>query len=88
MVEKICQACSYYNSNLFGDDINYLHYAFQAGSFSPVVGSLVWIEDPDDAWIDGEVLELNGENIKVLCTSGKTVCTFCNICFLSSSFFG
>ncbi|PON55539.1 Myosin [Trema orientale] len=44
-----------------------------AGTFSPVVGSLVWVEDPDAAWIDGEVLELNGDNIKVLCTSGKTV---------------
>ncbi|XP_030499748.1 myosin-6 isoform X1 [Cannabis sativa] len=44
-----------------------------AGAFNPVVGSLVWIEDPDLAWLDGEVLEINGENIKVLCTSGKTV---------------
>ncbi|GAB2234479.1 hypothetical protein Droror1_Dr00003733 [Drosera rotundifolia] len=37
------------------------------------VGSLAWVEDPDDAWIDGEVLEINGERIKVLCTSGKKV---------------
>lgn len=37
------------------------------------VGSLVWLEDPEVAWIDGEVLEVNGEEIKVLCTSGKTV---------------
>ncbi|KAF5930549.1 hypothetical protein HYC85_031422 [Camellia sinensis] len=37
------------------------------------VGSLVWVEDPDDAWLDGEVVEVNGEEIKVLCTSGKTV---------------
>lgn len=37
------------------------------------VGSLVWVEDPDVAWIDGEVLEVNGVDIKVLCTSGKTV---------------
>ncbi|XWS31345.1 hypothetical protein CRYUN_Cryun23aG0068500 [Craigia yunnanensis] len=38
-----------------------------------VVGSLVWVEDSDFAWIDGEVVEVNGEDIKVLCTSGKTV---------------
>ncbi|KAJ4955072.1 hypothetical protein NE237_011855 [Protea cynaroides] len=38
-----------------------------------VVGSFVWVEDPDEAWIDGEVLEINGEDIKVSCTSGKTV---------------
>lgn len=31
------------------------------------------MEDPDEAWIDGEVVSVNGENVKVLCTSGKTV---------------
>ncbi|KAF1898314.1 hypothetical protein Lal_00033081 [Lupinus albus] len=40
---------------------------------STVVGSHIWVEDPDIAWIDGEVLEVNNEEIKVLCTSGKTV---------------
>ncbi|XP_019455075.1 PREDICTED: myosin-6-like [Lupinus angustifolius] len=40
---------------------------------SPIVGSHIWVEDPDIAWIDGEVLEVNNEEIKVLCTSGKTV---------------
>ncbi|XP_028794808.1 myosin-6 isoform X2 [Neltuma alba] len=40
---------------------------------NPVVGSHVWVEDPEVSWIDGEVLEANGEEIKVLCTSGKTV---------------
>uniref|UniRef100_A0A7N0UBG2 Myosin-6-like n=1 Tax=Kalanchoe fedtschenkoi TaxID=63787 RepID=A0A7N0UBG2_KALFE len=39
----------------------------------PVVGSPVWLEDSDDAWIDGNVLEVNGDDIKVLCASGKTV---------------
>ncbi|XP_024031293.1 myosin-6 isoform X1 [Morus notabilis] len=37
------------------------------------VGSHVWVEDPEVAWIDGEVLEANDEEIKVDCTSGKTV---------------
>ncbi|CAN8270956.1 unnamed protein product [Cochlearia groenlandica] len=38
------------------------------------VGSFVWVEDPDEAWIDGEVIELiNGEDIKVRCSSGKAV---------------
>ncbi|CAI0560607.1 unnamed protein product [Linum tenue] len=44
-----------------------------AASVSLAVGSLVWVEDPDTAWIDGEVVEIKGEDIKVLCTSGKTV---------------
>ncbi|WZZ13818.1 hypothetical protein YC2023_106907 [Brassica napus] len=46
-----------------------------AGNFSPSVGSCVWVEDRDEAWIDGEVVEVNGEDIKVLCTSGKHVVT-------------
>lgn len=44
-----------------------------ASAASLAVGSLVWLEDPDEAWIDGEVVEINKEDIKVLCTSGKTV---------------
>lgn len=44
-----------------------------ASAASLVVGSLVWLEDPDEAWIDGEVVEINKEDIKVLCMSGKTV---------------
>ncbi|XP_017700885.2 myosin-6-like isoform X2 [Phoenix dactylifera] len=37
------------------------------------VEAQVWVEDPDVAWIDGEVIEVNGDQIKVKCTSGKTV---------------
>ncbi|KAH7690363.1 Myosin ATPase protein [Dioscorea alata] len=40
-----------------------------------VVGSQVWVGDPEVAWIDGEVLEINGDVIKISCTSGKTVVT-------------
>ncbi|KZV15259.1 myosin-6-like [Dorcoceras hygrometricum] len=38
-----------------------------------VVGSHVWVEDPELAWIDGEVTEVDGEEIKVICSSGRTV---------------
>jgi myosin-5 len=31
------------------------------------------VEDPEVAWIDGEVIEVKGSDIKVKCTSGKTV---------------
>ncbi|KAL8479758.1 hypothetical protein ACS0TY_026623 [Phlomoides rotata] len=37
------------------------------------VGSPVWVEDSEEAWIDGEVTEVNDEEIKILCTSGKAV---------------
>ncbi|KAF3507359.1 hypothetical protein F2Q69_00001563 [Brassica cretica] len=36
------------------------------------LGSLVWVEDPDDAWIDGEVVEANDDDVKVICQT-KTV---------------
>ncbi|CAN1131393.1 XI-2 [Linum perenne] len=44
-----------------------------AATVSLAVGSHVWVEDPDTAWIDGEVVSIKGEDVKVLCTSGKTV---------------
>ncbi|KAK4372251.1 hypothetical protein RND71_007635 [Anisodus tanguticus] len=37
-----------------------------------IVGSQVWIEDPDDAWIDGEVTQIKGSNATVVTTNGKT----------------
>ncbi|KAL4290923.1 hypothetical protein GQ457_14G013150 [Hibiscus cannabinus] len=44
-----------------------------AASSAFMVGSHVWVEDPDDAWIDGEVIEVKGDEIKVKCTSNKTI---------------
>ena len=37
------------------------------------VGSHVWVEDPDDAWIDGEILESRDEEITISCESGTKV---------------
>ncbi|KAJ8441662.1 hypothetical protein Cgig2_019049 [Carnegiea gigantea] len=45
----------------------------QAATINYTVGSLVWVEDPEEAWLDGNVLEVNGQELKVQCTSGKTV---------------
>ncbi|KAK8661405.1 hypothetical protein V6N13_091010 [Hibiscus sabdariffa] len=47
--------------------------ALQAASSAFMIGSHVWLEDPSDAWVDGEVIEINGDEIKVQCTSNKTV---------------
>ncbi|GAA0185927.1 hypothetical protein LIER_33215 [Lithospermum erythrorhizon] len=44
----------------------------KAASVSSGVGSLVWVEDQDVAWMDGEVLAVSGDDVKVLCTSGNT----------------
>nr|GMD59825.1 myosin-6-like isoform X1 [Ipomoea batatas] len=40
---------------------------------SIVVGTHVWVEDPDVAWLDGEVVETKGEEITIKCTSGTKV---------------
>ncbi|XLR50872.1 hypothetical protein HN51_001585, partial [Arachis hypogaea] len=40
---------------------------------TPIVGSHVWVEDSEVAWIDSEVLEVNEEEVKVSCTSRKTL---------------
>ena len=36
-----------------------------------IVGSHVWVEDSDVAWIDGEVEKLTGE-VVIQATTGKT----------------
>ncbi|WZZ77234.1 hypothetical protein YC2023_097806 [Brassica napus] len=43
-----------------------------AASAKVSVGSHVWVEDPEEAWIDGEVEDANSDEITVNC-SGKTV---------------
>ncbi|CAA0374310.1 unnamed protein product [Arabidopsis thaliana] len=45
---------------------------FSNASVKVTVGSQVWVEDPDEAWLDGEVVEANGQEIKVNCQT-KTV---------------
>lgn len=45
------------------------------------LGSLVWVEDTDDAWIDGEVVEANDDDVKVICQT-KTV-SLSPLCFIN-----
>ncbi|GMH17584.1 hypothetical protein Nepgr_019425 [Nepenthes gracilis] len=40
-----------------------------------IVGSHVWVEDPEIAWIDGEVIRINVDEVHVLTTNGKKVVT-------------
>ncbi|KAK7848783.1 myosin-17 [Quercus suber] len=44
-----------------------------AGPDNVIVGSHVWVEDPSLAWIDGEVLRINGEEVHAQTTNGKKV---------------
>jgi hypothetical protein len=39
-----------------------------------VIGSHVWVEDKDAAWLDGEVFKIDGQNARIRTTKGKTVC--------------
>ncbi|KAI8565380.1 hypothetical protein RHMOL_Rhmol03G0254500 [Rhododendron molle] len=45
----------------------------KAAPVNIIVGSHVWVEDPVLAWVDGEVIRLNGQEVHVRNTSGKTV---------------
>ncbi|KAK4841974.1 hypothetical protein QYF36_013527 [Acer negundo] len=38
-----------------------------------IVGSHVWVEDPEVAWIDGEVKEINGREATLITSQGKTI---------------
>ncbi|KMZ61687.1 putative Myosin XI [Zostera marina] len=39
------------------------------------VGSHLWVQDPDEQWIDGDVVEVQGAELTVKCSNGKTVKT-------------
>ncbi|OVA16401.1 IQ motif [Macleaya cordata] len=38
-----------------------------------IVGSHVWAEDPELAWIDGEVTEIKGNDVSIITTDGKKI---------------
>ncbi|KAL6222010.1 hypothetical protein ACLB2K_005402 [Fragaria x ananassa] len=40
-----------------------------------IVGSHVWVEDPKEAWVGGEVSRINGEEVHVQTKNGKRVVT-------------
>lgn len=38
-----------------------------------IVGSQVWVEDPELAWIDGEVIEIKGNDATIVTTNERKV---------------
>ncbi|OMO72005.1 IQ motif, EF-hand binding site [Corchorus capsularis] len=38
-----------------------------------IVGSHVWVEDPDEAWLDGEVLKIADKNAEIQTSTGKRI---------------
>lgn len=51
----------------------------QGTSVNIIVGSHVWVEDPEDAWIDGVVQAIKGGQATIISTDGKTVCFMIHI---------
>ncbi|CAN1799401.1 XI-K [Linum perenne] len=45
----------------------------QATPVNIIVGSQVWVEDPEVAWVDGEAVKIEGEEVHVNTTHGKKV---------------
>lgn len=41
-----------------------------------VVGSYVWVGDPELVWVAGQVVHINGEDAEILTTNGKMVLKF------------
>lgn len=50
-----------------------MHILLQASKVRFTVGSHVWVEDPEVAWIDGLVEEVQGDELIINCTSGNKV---------------
>jgi len=44
-----------------------------ASTLKIVVGSHIWMEDKDLAWIDGEIFRIEDRNVHVRATNGKMV---------------
>jgi hypothetical protein len=51
-----------------------------------VIGSHVWVEDKDLAWLDGEVFQIDGQKARIRTTKRKTVCATMLMSSLSSLF--
>ena len=50
-----------------------LGWCIQGTPVNIIVGSHVWIEDPEEAWLDGEVTEIKGRDATITTSNGKTV---------------
>lgn len=66
---KLCNC----NDNIFFHAWRYNN--LQAAPVNIIVGSHVWVDDPKLAWLDGEVIKINGQEVHVRTSHGKTVST-------------
>lgn len=57
----------------------YFIWHLQGTPVNIIVSSHVWVEDPEEAWIDGQVLKITGKDVEVQATNGKKVYGSINI---------
>ncbi|CAL0330294.1 unnamed protein product [Lupinus luteus] len=50
-----------------------VRYSDKSAPVNIIVGSHVWVEDPVQAWVGGEVSKINGIEVHISTTDGKTV---------------
>lgn len=55
----------------------FFFFFLQGTPVNIIVGSHVWAEDPEVAWIDSEVKEINGREATLITSNGKTVSYRC-----------
>lgn len=48
-------------------------FFLQVAPVNIIVGSHVWVEHPELAWVDGEVFKISAEEVHVHTTNGQTV---------------
>ena len=54
-------------------NVNVFDILLQGTPVNIIVGSHVWVEDPDEAWIDGQVSKINGKDAQIETSNGKKV---------------
>lgn len=52
-----------------------------------VVGSHVWVGDPELVWVDGQVVNINGEDAEILTSNGNLVLKFLSFSLFLSFIF-
>ncbi|RHN49424.1 putative myosin ATPase [Medicago truncatula] len=55
------------------DKLTSCYFYLQGTPVNIIVGSHVWIEDPDISWVDGQVSKITGQDAEIETTNGKKV---------------
>lgn len=58
------------------DKLTSCYFHLQGTPVNIIVGSHVWIEDPDISWVDGQVSKITGQDAEIETTNGKKVLYF------------